>query len=932
MYDPGAEYLTGWGRGKELILVRRDPNTMKRVMDRVKVDWYFYISDQDYEKVESQAWDGWIRRGWCNRVERDPVHNGWWRVYVDKTSRSVDLDKVFARMDNPDLRSRWSEPLTRPEPSRAFSFPKYRDSWGPVHKIVDRLEKLGVEPMEADLSPLRRFLVDNDVKFQQDYNVCFLDFETDDRKHISQKEQSRILSVAWEGSCGDSGYMVLEEDSDESEKRFLKDFVAVLKDYDVLAAWNGDGFDFQMLIARCRVHRVGVNWRQWLWADPLPVFRKRFIRQQVTSYALDNVGEKVLGIKKIDWRPEFRKRHPGVALKIWNMWRLERDMLETYNRRDVEILRKLEDKTRFLEIERLQNRVAGIFAGDFTVSNKIDTMILRRGRIDGHHFRTRYWSAGGAEKFVGAFVFEPVVGIHSNVGVFDFKSLYPSMIRSFNISPETYVRVKDRESFDDDSLCRCPSVKLDDGTVRGGATYRTDREGFVSQMFVDTTDRRNEYTKRKEARIAEVGTKDDPEVKLCENLAYAFKSLGLSFYGEIGHSTGRYYDVEMAESITLSGQYFIKKTEEYAAELGYRVLAGDTDSVFIQLISDDEDTSDPEKRAQTMLERGAKLVSHCQKRYLEILKEHGCVMDWAAVQLEFEDVYDRIAFMAKKRYAGKMLVHKGQRTEHVEVKGLELMRSDYTDTTRDLQRRVLDAILLDNADAEAVAQIVESEQATCMSGKLSKEQVTISKSLTKDPDEYKTEPLHVRLARWVRDNTSDFYMGIKIGYVVTGHKPTLEGVLAEHYDPEHVGYAAEYYWDKVIYPPTSRILEVCFPEHDWKKYSIKELRRRNVLIERYSKWLGTATKRQAAIDRIAENKGGILRPSDIDVLRARLEETRADVNAEQEKRRTGKARKKGAKVWVHAGEASRDRRQEGLGQVGERPDIGRSESKQGENS
>jgi|GEM_PF-6415662 len=891
MYRPDASYLTGWSSGNDLILVRRNEDG-NRVRDRVPFRWYFLISDADHAKISDDAWACWKRRGWVESVERDEFPS-WWRVYVDNPARPMDVSAVHGRRDITDLSSRWCEPFTKPEPSRAFRFPKSRGSWSPLHNIVHRLEGLDVEPLEADLSPLRRFLIDNDVDVMADCNVCFLDFETDDRRNISEKEKSRILSVAWEGSDGGEGFLLLEDDTDAAERALLAEFVRELKAYDMLAAWNGDGFDFPMLIARSRAAGLRVNWRQWLWADPLPVFRKRFIRQQVTSYKLDDVGQKVLGIKKVDWRDEFRERFPKVPLKVWHLWQHDCELLERYNRRDVEILRKLEEKTRFLEVERLQNKVAGIFSGDFTVSNKIDTMILRRGKRAGHHFRTRHWVMKGDDKFVGAFVFEPSIGVHSNVGVFDFKSLYPSIIRSFNISPETFVRERDREMFDPASICTCPVVETDSGK-RGGATYRIDEVGLVSQMFVDTTDRRNEYTRRKDARIEECGTKDDPEVKLCENLAYAFKSLGLSFYGEMGHSTGRYYDVEMAESITLSGQHFIKRTEEFAAELGYRVLAGDTDSIFIQLIRDDEHVED---RAAEMLRRGAELMEHCQSKYSSLLSEFNCRPEWNAVQLEFEDVYDRIVFVAKKRYAGRMLVHKGKRTDHVEVKGLELMRSDCTSVTRDLQRRVLDAVLVEGADPDRASEIVEAERERCMSGSLGPEEVVISKSISKDPDDYKTFPIHVKLAKELKERTSDFYIGMKIGYVVTGKcGSALDGVLAEMYDPAAMGYSAEYYWDKIIWPATHRILQVCFPEHDWKKHSIKDSRRRMTLIERYTKWADDPKKADRAVEKAVENKGGYLRNCDIENILKKAEELR-------EGRRADSTQGEGGQVRVREGEA-----------------------------
>ena len=896
-YQPFEEYYQGWSLGTNVVLLRRDHNG-KIVRDIQPLAWYFYAKAEQCAKLTDARIEAVVKRGLFNKVERGERH---WKFYVDNPQLSVDPGRVFKRMDNPDLYDIWHRPFTTPEKTPAFRYPEYRDRWREIHEATYWLESQGIVPLEADLTPLRRFLIDNDVKIQENYRVAYFDLETDDRGKLSEKESQRILSVAWEGDRydddpDDCGFLLLEEMSDWGEKKMLSEFVRQMKRYDVLVAWNGNGFDFPMVIARARAVGVRVNWRLWHFADPLPVFRKRFLRQQVGSYALDSMGNQVLGERKLDWREEFRRRHPGVPQTMYELWLRDVDLLEEYNRRDVSILHRLEEATNFLSVERLQNRVAGIFANDFTVSNKIDTMILRKGQREDVHFRTRVWSPGTGEKYVGAHVFDPDVGLHSNVAVFDFKALYPSMIRSFNISPETYIRPEERERWLEESpelVCTCPLVTTEDGIERGGATYRIDSEGFVGQMFKDTTDRRNKYKKLAEERVAEVGTEDDDKYKLYDNLAYAFKSLGLSFYGEMGHASGRYYEVEMAESITLGGQYFIRETQRMASELGYRVIYGDTDSVFIQLMTDEESAglTDDERRAE-LLTRGEKLRSHCQNQYEELLLACNSPKEWHCVQLEFEDAYDKIAFFAKKRYAGRQILSKGKPADGIKVKGLEYMRSDYTTLTRKLQYSVLEAVLKDSKDAVQIAtELIEPALRMCESGKLPFEDIVISKAVTKDPSDYVTKPLHVRLAAELKRTTADFYPGIKIRYIVMKHKPTIDGCFEHDFDPEKHKYDVSYYWDNVIYPATLRVLQVLFPEKEWRDYLFSHKAKREKLLARYSKWLGDRKRRADAIKRIRENAGNVLTDLDIATLRDVLKDTEEDVKQQVERHKRREAKK-----------------------------------------
>jgi DNA polymerase elongation subunit (family B) len=888
-FNPDMEYYHGWSEGKNIILLRRDAATGKRIKEVHPFDWYFFITRADYDKVPREKWD-WLCRNYANKVEPDPRYPDLYvRVYVDNDIPKINRKKIFRKVGDPDYGQHWAVPFFLGERPHAIRWPRDRDRWTDVHRTINWCDRKNVTALEADLNPKQRFLTDFDIKITPKFHVGFFDIETDDSVGgFDQKEQNRILSIAWEGDRfekdpADWGFVILKEETDEAEKEMLLQFKRrCLKKYDVISAWNGGGFDFPVLIYRFHYHKIFIDWRYHLFADPLPVFKRHYVRAggDAISYSLDSIGEKVLKMNKIDWRTTFRERHPGVVPKFINLYRYDKELLKEYNIHDCRILRKLEEFTGFVMIEQLFCRIANGFPNDWNISTKVDQLLLKKGFKEGFHFPTRYWSPSKPEQYEGAYVFSPVVGMHRNVAAFDFKSLYPSMVSAFNISPETIIKKEDRKNFKSEEMCSIPSFDSDvldkDGNIigterKGGTTFRLDQHGFISQMFARTLERRSKYTDLQKKRLDAVGTTQDDLFLLYYRLAYSFKRLGLSFYGDIGNSRSRFYDTELAESITLSGQFFIKLTSKYATECGMAPLYGDTDSIYIQLAPTEKEWDNDEDRIKELTEIGEQFVEYCQERYLKILKEQNCNLEWNKVILEFEDTFDRIFFIKKKRYAGRMLCHKGGKTDHVEVKGLEVMRSDCSGMTRKLQQAVLDGVLMTKMTSdEMMEKIIKPEFDRCANGELTDDEVTIGKGISKDPDRYKSKLLHVRLAEYIRDHGREFYIGMKIMFVVTSTKPKLDGVTREDYEADdNITYASEYYWDRVIYPASKRILEVVYPDKDWTRFLITTTKRRRVLVERYKKWLKDPKKVQKAIDQIKENKNKLLgEPELIELRRA----------------------------------------------------------------
>lgn len=852
------------------------------------------------------------RRFRVRRWEVDEAHPQWSRVYVDCPPSYFYSRTYIADRDN-----RFVNRVHVGGRERRITYKP------PSLLCAEELHRRGVKAYEADLNPVRRFVAEHSIRYPtaDEFAECYFDIETDDRHDdiFVNLGKYRIISIAWYDKHGEPGHVILEEDTDEAERRMLKRFVRTLDRTDVLFSWNGYTFDYYYLYERCR--RLGVKWRWWrlVFADLLPVFKRYHFRggSKVTSLRLDAIGASVLGEqvgKKVDIKDELDRDHPGWRKETgshagtWAAWWYDPDLLIRYNLKDCDVLRRLEEFCGYAHLDFTFSGIGNCFANDYHISTKVDGLMVRKALTDGIHFPTilgRKELDGMA--FEGGYVHEPERGVHEDVAAFDFKSLYPSMMTTFNISPDTYVAPEDRRLHSPEDLITTPVgttfmkprfvewITDADGTPRA----RMEGMGFIPQMFAETLERRKQYTSLQGEE--EVGS--DMFLHYYR-LAYSYKRLGLSFYGELGNVRGRYFAPEVGRSVTLCGQYFIKTTMVFAEHCGYRSLYGDTDSMYVQMKPDLAPSFVYKAQALYFAWFGVnKFPKYIGLPLTESVADQVQYFDgWQAfyahrgwnvdprsstVYLEFEDVYGVVCLINKKRYFGLLAQHKGKASRHLEVKGLEVMRSDGVALGRVLQERVMRAIAFDRARSEEVWKIVNDERERVLGGAVPVEDLVCVKGMSKRPDSYKSPPPHVRVVLGLIPRGIETYVGMKVPYVWTvgtyvdlPQRASFDGeeeyaaameewaaleakatarrtvppkprpVWAEDYDPEETPYDREFYWNNKVLPPTLRIVRVAFPDRDWTSLDTDRTRKRGSRMGRYRKALLDPSKRAAVLEKI----------------------------------------------------------------------------------
>lgn len=458
---------------------------------------------------------------------------------------------------------------------------------------------------EDDISYTKRFNLDHydEVVGEGQPRIMFYDIETTG----FNADEDEIISIVAYDSQNKVYYDFIWSPDHEcnSERKMLLEFAKVVKnvDPDILSGWNSDRFDLPFVVERFNKHNIPTSLlsrmgqtvepyhtnegevyriRGRIVIDYLKAFKKQHYGE-MESYSLQSVAEQELGAGKIETG--------ALPETLWKEGRY--DELLRYNRRDVEIMAELDEKLRIFEF---LNRVADIASCDFhdTLYNSriVDSYILRYTTSQGIVLPSRRFT-NKRRNYTGAKVLDPVKGIHENVGIFDLASLYPSIIITWNLSPET---VNQADSWNQP-------------------------KGLVPTLLEGL------FTLRQEYRDA--GRDNDQRV---------VKEIMNSFYGVMALPTFRLYEAKVASETTKHGRDIIEETKKIVEGEGYEVIYGDTDSVFVSGIPS--------------IDTASKLELSINNSYDNYIR--ACGLDTHRLRIEFEEFATRAIMVKKKRYAMKL--------------------------------------------------------------------------------------------------------------------------------------------------------------------------------------------------------------------------------------------------------------------------------------
>jgi DNA polymerase-2 len=664
-----------------------------------------------------------------------------------------------------------------------------------VPPLRDRLAARGVSALEADIRFPYRYLIDRGIRATLQLEgpgerraglrvfrnpelgpaelvprlrFVSLDLET-------APDASRIFSAAL--VCGDHEEVLLVGEASlpppacclPDERALLEALAARLEqlDTDVIVGWNVVDFDLRVLARRCRelglrtpLGRVpgeiafrqdpGFS-RQWradlpgrIALDGIPLVRDAL---RLEDYRLDTVARALLGRgKKID------EEAPDAAVEIERMYREDPQALVAYNLEDARLALEILEHEGLLALALERSLLCGMpldrVGASIASFDRLYLPELRRRGVVAPSVDAERKSApvrGGA-------VLESVPGVFRNVAVFDFRSLYPSLIRTFDLDPLAHARAGAARH-----AIQAPN----------GARFSTD-EAILPDLIAQLAASRERARARGDRHA-------DQAIKIMMN----------AMFGVLGAAACRFFDPEVANAITGFGQQTLAWTREALSALGVRALYGDTDSIFVQLRATG---SAPDARDEAERLRAAAEAAIAGR----IRAEYGVE---SLLSLELECVYERF-FMprvrggaqgSKKRYAGWL-------DGRLELVGLESVRRDWPAVARRLQRGLLERLFTDGDVASFAREITLRVRR----GELDAELVYAKRVRKGSLERYTaTTPPHVQAARKLR---ADFGGVVRYAICRSGPEPLIPGrPLPPDIDRAH-------YVERVLRPVADAIL------------------------------------------------------------------------------------------------------------------------------
>ncbi len=571
----------------------------------------------------------------------------------------------------------------------------------------------------------------------------------------------------------------------ENETEAIQTFFRWLKkhDPDVIIGWNVVAFDLDFLQWKCKTLNIpfdlgrGENSHSAILVPQqsghmhIARIPGRVVLDGITSlrgafwnfesFALDFVAEQLLGKKKL-----INQSGKQKLAEIQRQYHEDPVSLANYNLEDCRLVDDIFKKTDLLNFSIQRAQMTGLAIDRQGGSSAaFDNLYLPR-----LHRKGFVAPDIGSQQFdqhsPGGYVMDSQPGLYENVLVLDFKSLYPSIIRTFKIDP----------------MGLALGEKEDD-PIPGFLDAQFSREKHILPDIVS-----NLWQKR------DIAKHDNNKP-----LSQAIKIIMNSFYGVLGSSGCRFFNPQLASSITKRGHEIIQKSKEFIEAKGYPVIYGDTDSVFV-LIGEGQD----EKQCQAI---GKQLQDSLNNWWNNSLKEKYQIE--SSLEIEFETHYLRFLMPtirgaekgSKKRYAG--MVNK-QGEQHMVFKGLETVRTDWTPLAREFQQKLYQLIFLNKPYRDFILQTFNELNAGNLDNKL-----VYTKRLRRPLASYtSTQPPQVKAARKMKNP------GRKIQYLITLNGPEPTENIQSRPDYQH-------YVDKQLAPVADSILY--FLDDSFEKITARQL-------------------------------------------------------------------------------------------------------------
>ncbi|MBL7054915.1 ribonuclease H-like domain-containing protein [Candidatus Woesearchaeota archaeon] len=652
----------------------------------------------------------------------------------------------------------------------------------PVFKAL-KIEQLGTETIKPRILSfdIETYSPSRSIEPEKNPIIMLAFYSGNSAKAKSQKDEKPFKKVfVWKKFKTELDFVEFVNSEAELIEKF-KETIETFKP-DILTGYFSDGFDLPYIKTRAekykismdlgldyselRVNKQKVTTSRIRGITHLDIFK--FIKRvmgptmKTDAFNLDAVAGELLGGSKhdvdLDELSEIWDKHPEKLEKFCN-----------YNLNDSLLTYKLTQKMMPTIIELV--KIVGLTIYDVNrmgFSQLVEWFLLKQtpnfDEIAPNKPGYNEIQNRRLQTYKGGFVYEPHPGLYKNIVVFDYRSLYPTIIGSHNIGIGTL-------------NCECC-----EGTAKKTPAedeeywFCTKRKGFIPTLIEELITRR--------MRIKEIIKSEDAKYALLDARQNSLKLLANSFYGYLGFFGARWYSLECAKATTAWGRFYIQDVIKKAEDGGFKVLYSDTDSVFLTL--DGKTKEDVNKFAE------------------KINTELPGLME-----LEYEGLYPAGIFVsakmgvlgAKKKYA--LLSEDGT----LKIKGFEAVRRNWSFIAKETQEKVLDIILRDG-DKKKALKYVKKIINDLREKRIPVEKVVIHTQLQKEISDYTSKGPHVAVAQRMINRGIKIGPGALIKFVVTQGSDIIRNRAKLPDEVTEEDYDSDYYVNNQVVPALDKIFEV----------------------------------------------------------------------------------------------------------------------------
>lgn len=554
-------------------------------------------------------------------------------------------------------------------------------------------------------------------------------------------------------------------DEDKNDKTLLQKFIDYVADFDpdIIAGYGSNTQDMAYMRERCRIHglklsldRAGTEPHTSVYGHvsligvahlDLADFNDQFpdVKVKTLENLADHLGVMKLENRTIIWDVDFPD--------YWDD-KQKRSILMSYAIENARCAKGITEA--LLDLAMQLSNLVGLPLDHVltaSVGFRIEWFLIKRAHMIGELVPKRVEQP--YRPYAGGIVLKPHAGLHENIAVLDFKSMYPNLMITYNLSPDTYVAPK--EPVPKGGVFEAPEVKH---------KFKKEPPGFYKEVLLYLIGFRGEIRAKMKTL-----SPTNVDYQVLDARQKAVKVITNAAYGYAGWVGARWYNKPVAEAVSAWGRDTILSAVKMAENAGLKVIYGDTDSLFA--------TFDAKKTA--------KLEKEIEKKL--------------RLEVESDKKYVRIFFTeAKKRYAG--LLPDGT----VDIVGLEVIRGDWAEVAKNTQEHVLEIILKEQSPPKA-SDFVHKMIADVKERKVPFRDFIIWKTLTKPIEDYAIKASHVEAARMLREKGWKMTVGDKVGYVIVKGQGRLYERVKPYIYALYDEVDVDYYITKQIVPAAARILE-----------------------------------------------------------------------------------------------------------------------------